>query len=76
MMAEFKRQTQLQKYQLQRLNEVVADYLKLVELPKGSRHRKTTLIFTGDRFKPFGIDCRFVAPKQDNIDLPVSSGYE
>ena len=62
-MEEFKRQTELQRYMLQRLTEAVKEYLEIVEKPSGSRHRKTTLIFCGDRYKPVGIKTRFVVPK-------------
>ena len=49
-MAEFKR-------------DAVREYLKVIEIPQGSRHRKTTLVFVGDRFKPVDIVCRYVTPK-------------
>ena len=59
-MAEFKRETPLQKERLQVLVEAVREYLKVVEIPIGSRHRKTTLTFSGDRFKPTSIECRYI----------------
>lgn len=62
-MAEFKRETPLQKERLQVLVEAVREYLKVVEMPYGARHRKTTLVFSGDRFKPVDIVCRYVTPK-------------
>lgn len=62
-MAEFKRQTELQKYMLQRLTEVVKEYLELVEKPPGGRHRKTTFCFVGDRYKPQMIQTKYVTPK-------------
>lgn len=67
-MDNFKRDTPLQKMALGRLTDAVKEYLKLVEIPKGSRHRKTTLVFIGDRFKPDGIDCHYVKPKIDDSD--------
>lgn len=63
-MTAFKRKTPLQKERLQVLTDAVREYLKVIELPFGSRHRKTTLIFTGDRFQPVDIQCRFVWPKE------------
>lgn len=65
-MAEFKRETQLQKERLQVLVEAVREYLKVVEMPYGARHRKTTLVFSGDRFKPVDIVCRYVTPKSQS----------
>lgn len=62
-MAEFKRDTPLQRERLQVLTDAVKEYLKVVEIPIGSRHRKTTLTFTGDRFKPTSIECRYITPK-------------
>lgn len=65
-MAEFKRETQLQKERLQVLVEAVREYLKVVEMPYGARHRKTTLVFSGDRYKPVDIVCRYVTPKSQS----------
>ena len=64
-MAEFKRKTALQKDRLQVLTEAVKDYLQVIEIPYGSRHRKTTLTLSGDRFRPVDIVCRYVTPKRD-----------
>ena len=63
-MAEFKRRTPLQRERLQVLTDAVKEYLKVIELPLGSRHRKTTLTFTGDRFRPLDIQCGFIYPKE------------
>lgn len=63
-MEEFKRETPLQKIALEKLTDAVREYLKVVEIPIGSRHRKTTFVFVGDRFKPVGIDCHIVKPKK------------
>lgn len=65
-MADFKRETPLQKIALDKLTEAVREYLKTIEIPKGGRHRKTTLVFVGDRFKPNSIDCHVVKPKIDS----------
>jgi len=62
-MAEFKRETELQKLMLDRLTKDVREYLEVVEKPTRGRHRKTTLTFVGDRYKPTEIVCRFVTPK-------------
>ena len=59
----FKRETAMQKAALKSLNEAVGEYLKLIELPYGVRHRKTTMVFVGDRFKPVSIVCRYVKQK-------------
>lgn len=59
----FKRETALQRMALHNLNEAIKEYLRLVVLPYGVRHRKTTMVFTGDRFKPVSIVCRYVTPK-------------
>ena len=48
---------------LDRLTKDVRGYLEVVEKPNGSRHRKTTLTFVGDRYKPTEIACRFVTQK-------------
>ena len=62
-MAEFKRETPLQKERLQVLTEAIKDYLQVIEMPYGARHRKTTLIISGDRYRPISIECRYVTPK-------------
>lgn len=62
-MAEFKRTTELQRLMLNKLTAVVKDYLEAVEKPQGSRHRKTTFVFVGDRYKPQTIEARFVLTK-------------
>lgn len=62
-MADFKRDTKLQREQLQVLTDAIREYLQVVEIPYGSRHRKTTLTFVGDRFKPNDIVCRYITPK-------------
>lgn len=62
-MGSFKRNTQLQKMALDKLTEAVREYLKVIEIPEGARHRKTTFVFVGDRYKPVEIDCHFVRPK-------------
>lgn len=62
-MALFKRETPLQKERLQVLTEAIKDYLQVIEIPYGGRHRKTTLVFSGDRYKPVDIVCRYVTPK-------------
>ncbi len=64
-MGEFKRDTALQKEMLQRLTYAVREYLEVVEKPMGSRHRRTTLTFVGDRYLPDDIVCRFVTPKSN-----------
>ena len=63
-MEDFKRETLLQKLALEKLTDAVREYLKVVEIPTGGRHRKTTFVFVGDRFKPVGIDCHIVKPKE------------
>lgn len=62
-MADFKRDTKLQRERLQVLTDAIREYLQVVEIPYGSRHRKTTLTFVGDRFRPTDIVCRYVTPK-------------
>lgn len=57
------RATPLQRYQLDRLTECLRDYLKTI-MPDGTRHRKTTILVIGDRFKVDDVSCRFVTPKQ------------
>lgn len=60
----FKRATLLQKEALKKLNNAVIEYMKLIEVPKGSRHRKTVFVFVGDRYKPQSINCHIVTPKK------------
>lgn len=67
-MAEFKRATALQKDRLQVLIEAVREYLEVVEKPTGGRHRRTTLVFCGDRYKPVSIQTRFVVPKSQQYN--------
>ena len=62
-MADFKRETPLQKMALNKLTDEVKEYLKTIEIPNGDRHRKTTFVFVGDRFKPDSIDCHIVKLK-------------
>ena len=62
---DFKRSTPLQKYQLQVLTEAVRTYVKLIELPQGTRNRKCVLTFTGDRFHPIDIKVNFVRVKKE-----------
>lgn len=66
-MAAFKRETELQRIALQNLTDAVRLYLQLVEKPTGGRHRKTTMTFVGDRYKPTDILCRFVAPLNQDL---------
>ena len=68
-MAVFKRETPLQKERLQVLTEAIKDYLQVIEIPYGSRHRKTTLVFSGDRYRPISIECRYVTPKSRSNEL-------
>ena len=65
-MADFKRETPLQKMALNKLTDAVKEYLKTIEIPKGDRHRKTTFVFVGDRFKPDSIDCHIVKLKKND----------
>lgn len=67
-MAEFKRATALQKDRLQVLTEAIKDYLEVIEKPTGGRHRKTTLTFVGDRYRPVAIQTRFVVPKSQQYN--------
>lgn len=62
-MAEFKRNTIFERERLQVLTDAVREYLKAIEVPYYGRHRKTTMTFVGDRFKPEEITCRFIKPK-------------
>ncbi len=66
-MAEFRRATALQKNRLQVLTEAVKDYLEVIEKPAGGRHRKTTLTFIGDRYKPADITSKFVVPTKKSV---------
>lgn len=50
---------------LNKLTNAVREHLKTIEIPNGCRHRKTTLVFVGDRFRPSGIDCHIVKTKMD-----------
>ena len=59
-MAEFKHNTPLQKYKLQVLTDAVRDYIRLIELPHGARHKRCVLTFTGDRFHPVDIRVHFI----------------
>lgn len=70
-MEEFKRETPLQKMALEKLTDAVREYLKVVEIPTGSIHRKTTLVFVGDRFKPVGIDCHIVKTKKQQDEAYI-----
>jgi len=63
-----KRENKLQKMALNDLVEAVRTYLHLVEIPKGYRHRKTTFVFVGDRFKPVSIDCHVVNIKKKGYE--------
>ena len=63
---KFKYCTQLQKEMLTRLTNAVREYLEVVEKPQGGRHRRTTLIFVGDRYKVEAINSRFVVPKKND----------
>ena len=65
-MADFKRETPLQKMALNKLTDAVKEYLKTIEIPKGDRRRKTTFVFVGDRFKPDSIDCHIVKLKKND----------
>ncbi len=58
----FRRITDFDKWQLQQLTEAVRKYLEEIEKPIGGRHRKTTLVFTGDRYRPVDIVSRWVVP--------------
>lgn len=55
------RETPLQRYHLQRLTECLRDYIKAT-IPEGVRHRKSTLVVIGDRFKIDDISCNYLAP--------------
>ena len=60
---KFKRQTELQKYMLQKLTDAVREYLEAIEKPQGGRHKKTTFCFIGDRYRPETIQTKFVITK-------------
>ena len=64
-MADFKNRTPLEKYQLQVLTDSVRNYVKMIELPNESRHRKTILTFVGDRFRAVDIQVRFVRNRKE-----------
>lgn len=57
---EFSRETELEKYQLDKLTQAVREYVETICKPLNSRHRKTIMVFTGDRYKPVDIITRFV----------------
>ncbi len=66
---EFLRETELEKYMLNKLTEVVREYVETVYKPIDSRHRKTVMVFTGDRYRPIDIITRFVSIKNKTDDL-------
>ena len=66
---EFLRETELEKYMLNKLTEVVKEYVETVYKPIDSRHRKTVMVFTGDRYRPIDIITRFVSIKNKTDDL-------
>ena len=66
---EFLRETELEKYMLNKLTEAVREYVETVYKPKDSRHRKTVMVFTGDRYRPIDIIARFVNVKSKTDDL-------
>lgn len=74
---EFLRETELEKYMLNKLNEVVREYVETIYKPLKSRHRKTIMVFTGDNYKPVDIITRFVGDKrkqkvdEHTINLPI-----
>ena len=61
---EFQRDTEFEKLMLDRLNQAVREYVEAVYKPLNSRHRKTDMDFTGDRYKPVDINTRFVNIKK------------
>jgi hypothetical protein len=65
-MAEFKHTTELERYKLQVLTDAVRDYIRLIELPCGARHRRCILTFTGDRLRPVDIKVNFVSKSKHN----------
>ena len=66
---EFLRETELEKYMLNKLTEAVREYVETVYKPIDSRHRKTVMVFTGDRYRPIDIITRFVNIKNKTDDL-------
>lgn len=66
---EFLRETELEKYMLNKLTEAVREYVETVYKPKDSRRRKTVMVFTGDRYRPIDIITRFVNVKSKTDDL-------
>ena len=66
---EFLRETELEKYMLNKLTEVVREYIETVYKPIDSRHRKTVMVFTGDRYRPIDITTRSVNVKNKTDDL-------
>lgn len=61
---EFLRETEFEKMMLNKLNEAVREYVEAVCKPINSRHRKTIMVFTGDRYKPVDIITRFVSVRK------------
>ena len=66
---EFLRETELEKYMLNKLTEAVREYVETVYKPIDRRHRKTVMVFTGDRYRPIDIITRFVNIKNKTDDL-------
>ena len=66
---EFLRETELEKYMLNKLTEAVREYVETVYKPIDSRHRKTVMVFTGDRYRPIDIITRCVNIKNKTDDL-------
>lgn len=62
---EFQRETEFEKMMLDRLNQAVREYVEAICKPLNSRHRKTIMVFTGDRYKPTDIITRFVNVKKN-----------
>ena len=65
---EFQRDTEFEKMMLDRLNQAVREYVEAICKPPNSRHRKTVMVFTGDRYKPVDIITRFVNIKQKDYE--------
>lgn len=65
---EFQRDTEFEKMMLDRLNQAVREYVEAVYKPLNTRHRKTVMVFTGDRYKPVDIITRFVNIKQKDYE--------
>lgn len=61
---DFLRDTEFEKMMLDKLNQAVRDYVEAIHKPLNTRHRKTIMVFTGDRFKPTDIITRFVNIKK------------